>query len=476
VTEGLGLLPDEVDAVVVGAGISGLVAAREIDAAGASVLVLEARDRVGGRVCGERIADGSVVDVGGEYFGVLTHKIRDLARTLGIEERMVYDDGHKLTELGPDVHRYKGYLPRVGLIPLLDMGQATQRFERMARRVPPEAPWSAAEARKWDSETLWSWVSRNFRTRAGRDIFEMATESIWCGSGADFSLLHALFYSRSYGSFQYLATVKKGSQERRFAGSAQSIPQRIADALAGKVALGKPVRALTQERDRVRVAGDGFEVAARRVVVALPPVLASRLVYEPALPGARDQLTQRLPPGTAIKYLAVYEHPFWRDQGLSGQATSTRGPLRAIFDATPEESRMGVLGGFAGGRMARDLARLPERARRDAVLDALGRLFGDRARRPLEVHEKNWADDPWTRGCYNALAATGALTSFGPALREPVGRIHWAGAETGIHANGSMGGAVDSGERTAREVLDGLELERGGAHRFTAPAGTTAAV
>src|SRR3954469_23599262 len=283
-TEGFTQLPDEVDAVVVGAGISGLVAARELDAAGASVLVLEARDRVGGRVHGMRIADGPVADLGGEYFGVLTHKIRDLARAVGIEERMVYDEGHKLTELGPDVHRYNGYLPRVGLVPLLDMAQATQRFERMARSVPPEAPWSAAKARKWDSETLWSWVTRNFRTRAGRDIFEMATESIWCGSGADFSLLHALFYSRSYGSFQYLATVKGGSQERRFAGSAQAIAERMASALAGKVVLGAPVRNLTQGSEHVRVGGEGFDVSARRVVVALPPVLASRLVYEPALP------------------------------------------------------------------------------------------------------------------------------------------------------------------------------------------------
>jgi monoamine oxidase len=475
VREGFSQLPDQVDAVVVGAGLSGLVAARELAAAGASVAVLEARDRVGGRVMGRRIGDGSVVDLGGEYFGELTFKIKNLARAVGVQERMVFDDGHKLTELGPEVHRYRGYLPRVGLVALLDMAQATNRFERMARRVPPEAPWSAPEAREWDSQTLWSWVARNFKTKAGRDIFEMATESIWCGSGADFSLLHALFYSRSYGSFQYLATVKNGSQERRFDGSAQAIAQRMADDLGAKVVLEAPVRAIAQERDVVRVSGDGFEVAAGRAIVALPPVLAGRLVYDPALPGARDQLTQRLPPGTAIKYVAVYEHPFWRDMGLSGQATSTRGPLRAIFDATPEQSRLGVLGGFAGGRMARELGALPERRRREAVLDNLARLFGDRARRPLELHEKNWADDPWTRGCYNALAGTGALTAFGHAMREPVGRIHWAGSETGVHANGSMGGAVDAGERSAREVLDRLELERASGRRF-APSVRAAAV
>jgi len=451
------MLANDVDAVVVGAGLSGLVAARELVAGGASVLVLEARDRVGGRVFGQRLGDGSVVDLGGEYFGTLTFKIQDLARTLGVPERMVNDTGDKLCELDDTVHRYKGYLPRVGLLALLDMGQATWRFERMVKQIPPEAPWSALGAAELDSQTLWTWVQRNFRTRAGREIFEMATEAIWCGSGADLSLLHALFYARSYGSFEYLATVRKGSQERRFAGSAQAIAQRMADDLGERVALSRPVRSLVDARDRIEIRGDDFAVNARRVIVALPPVLAGRLVYEPALPGARDQLTQRLPPGTAIKYLAVYEHPFWRDLGLSGQATSTRGPLRAIFDASPDPGRIGVLGSFAGGRMARELGALPEAQRREAVLDALARLFGPRAARPVEFHEKNWAEDEWTRGCYNALAQTGALTSFGPALRAPVGRIHWAGAETGIHANGSMGGAVDAGERAAREVLDALQ-------------------
>lgn len=462
-------LPDEADVVVVGAGLSGLVAARELSAAGASVLVLEARDRVGGRTLGQQLPDGNVVDLGGEYFGELTYKIKHLAAAVGVGERMVYDRGHKLTELDHVVHRYKGFLPRVGLVALLDMGQATYRFERMLRTVPPEAPWTAPSAKEWDSETLWSWVRRNFRTRAGREIFEMATEAIWCGSGADFSLLHALFYARSYGSFEYLATVKRGSQERRFAGSAQAISKRMAGELGDRVALRAPVRRIAHGGDRVRVSGDDFAVTARRVVVAVPPVLASRIDYDPPMPGARDQLTQRLPPGTVIKYLAVYEHPFWRDMGLSGQATSTRGPLRAVFDCSPEESRLGVLGGFAGGRMARELGALPARRRREAVLDALARLYGERARQPIEVHEKNWADDPWTRGCYNALAATGALTAFGPQLRAPIGRIHWAAAETGVHANGSMGGAVDSGERAASEALAQLELERPGSQRAAAP-------
>jgi monoamine oxidase len=461
-------LPAEADVVVVGAGLSGLTAARELSAAGASVLVLEARDRVGGRLLGVRVGDGAVVDLGGEYFGPLGHKIIEAARSVGVPEQRVNDTGDKLLELRNGLRRYKGYIPNAGAIVLLDTAQGLARFERMVKQVPPEAPWTAPRAREWDAQTLSTWVRRNFVTRGARELFEMATEAIWCASTADFSLLHALFYSRSYESFEYLGSVRRGSQERRFQGGAVAIAERMAEGLGDRVALGCPVREIAHGGGRVTVAGKGFSVTARRAIVALPPVMAGRLEYDPPLPGPRDQLVQRLNPGSALKYVAVYDRPFWRENGLCGQATSTRGPLAAIFDTIPAGGDCAVIGGFGGGRTARELAALPERARREAVLDQFARLFGERARSPDELHEKNWSDDPWARGCYNAIAATGALTAFGPALRKPVGRIHWAGAETGVHANGSMGGAVDAGERAAAEVLEELALERAGGPREAA--------
>ena len=453
-------LPAEADVAVVGAGLSGLTAARELTAAGASVVVLEARERVGGRLLGVRVGEGAVVDLGGEYFGPLGHKIIEAARSVDVPEQRVNDQGYKLLEVRGGIRRYKGYIPNAGAVALADCAQALARFERMVRQVPTAAPWTAAKAREWDSQTLATWMKRNFRTRAGRELFEMSSEAIWCASTADFSLLHALFYSRSYESFEYLGSVRKGSQERRFQGGAVAIPERMADGLGDAVALGCPVRDIAHDGGRVRVAGDGFAVSARRAIVALPPVMAGRIAYDPPLPGQRDQLVQRLNPGSALKYVAVYEKAWWREDGLSGQATSTRGPLAAIFDTIPPGGNCALITGFGGGRKARALGELPERARREAVLDQFARLFGERARNPDEFHEKNWSDDPWARGCYNAIATTGALTAFGPALRKPVGRIHWAGAETGIHANGSMGGAVDAGERAAAEVLEELAMER----------------
>ena len=452
-------LPAEVDVAVVGAGLSGLTAARELEAAGATVVVLEARERVGGRLMGVTVGDGAVVDLGGEYFGPLGTKIIEAARSTGVPEAKVNDQGDKLLELRDGVRRYKGYIPNAGAIVLADAAQGLLRFERMVRQVPPEAPWTARRALDWDSQTLATWVKRNFATRTARDLFDMATEAIWCASTADFSLLHALFYSRSYESFEYLGSVRKGSQERRFQGGAIAIAERMAESLGDRVALGCPVREIAQRGGGVTVSGKGFGVRARRAIVATPPVMAGRIDYDPALPGPRDQLVQRLNPGSALKYVAVYEKAWWREDGLSGQATSTRGPLAAIFDTIPPGGNCALITGFGGGRKARALGELPERARREAVLDQFVRLFGERARTPDDFYEKNWSDDPWARGCYNAIATTGALTSFGPALRRPVGRIHWAGAETGIHANGSMGGAVDAGERAAAEVIEELAME-----------------
>jgi monoamine oxidase len=192
----------------------------------------------------------------------------------------------------------------------------------------------------------------------------------------------------------------------------------------------------------------------RRVVVAVAPTLAGRIAYEPPLPGFRDQLTQRMPLGTVAKCMAIYDEPFWRGDGLSGQATSTRGPIKLTFDNSPPDGSPGVLLGFLEGRQARELGRVAPEQRRAAVVDCFTRFFGPRAGQPADYVERLWAEEEWTRGCYGCHMPTGAWTNYGEALREPIGRIHWAGAETATVWNGYMDGAVGSGERVAAEVLE----------------------
>jgi monoamine oxidase len=201
---------------------------------------------------------------------------------------------------------------------------------------------------------------------------------------------------------------------------------------------------------------DGSVFEADRVIVTLPPTLAGRLEYAPALPAWRDQLTQRLPAGSVIKLHVVYDEPFWRDQGLTGQAASDTGPIKVTFDNTPPQGRPGILVGFMEANDGRIWGRRSQAERRDAAVDCMVRYFGPRAATPLEVVERDWMAEEFSRGCYGAHFTPGVWTAYGPALRAPVGRLHWAGAECAPVWNGYMEGAVRSGEATADDVIAAL--------------------
>ena len=449
----------EADVIVVGAGLAGLAAARDLEAAGLTVAVLEARERVGGRIKPYDLG-GETVDLGGEYFGDRSTAIAQLAESLGIRRFRSHDEGDRITYIDGRQVRYRKLVPPVGPLVLADFTQAVARIERRLRTLPPDSPWTARHARRWDSQTMFSWCRENMVTAGARDLFALGVEAALCASPRDLSLLHVLSYAKASGGFLYLFGVRGGIQEFRFEGGAAGIPARLAASLHGDVHLGAVVRRVQTAGDRVTVSGIGFRATGRRALLALPTTLAGRLEYDPPLPGYRDQLTQRVSAGAAIKCLAIYDEPFWREQGLSGQATRLGGPVRVAFDTSPKGGRPGVLSAFVVGTAAREMTRLPAPQRRVAVLAELTRSFGRRAGRPAAFVEQNWMDAAFTRGCYHGFAPPGMYTSYGPALRRPIGVLHWAGTETGVHQMGSMGGAVDSGRRAAREIV-GVLGDRG---------------
>jgi monoamine oxidase len=446
----------EGDVVVVGAGLAGIAAARSVERGGASVVLVEARERVGGRLESVEIDDGKWVDVGGQWIGPTQDRVEALARALGHETFPTYARGENVLELGGKLTRYTGTIPRLGPHVLADVGQAMLRLDRMASKVPLEAPWTAARARQWDSQTTWSWMRRNMRTRSGRTMLELAVKAVWAAMPADVSLLHLLFYIHSAGKLDLLLDTEGGAQQDRFVEGAQNLAVKAAADLGGQVLLGSPVRRIEHAADGVIVRSDKATVRSRRVIVAVPPTLAGRLVYDPPLPGYRDQLTQRFPMGACIKCLAFYDEPFWRDAGLSGSAVSDPGPLSIIFDNSPPDGTPGIIVGFLEGHWARELGRVGSEARRAAVLENLARLFGPRAASPERYIERNWTEEQWSRGCYVGYTAPGVLTAYGPAIRAPIGPIHWAGTETATVWNGYMDGAIQSGERAAREALAAL--------------------
>ena len=445
-----------VDVVVVGAGLAGLVAARALRRAGRSVALLEARDRVGGRVLNQEIGDGKVVEVGGQWAGPTQTHVLALAGELGIETFPTHTRGENLIEWRSRLIRYRGAIPRINAAVLLDVGQAQTRIDRMARRVPLDAPWLAPKADDWDGQTFESWLRRNVATAGARDLFRLGVEAVWAADAADVSLLHLLFYTHSAGGFDDLIGTEGGAQQDRFVGGSQLIALKLAEELGDVVELERPVRRIEHSPSGVRVVGDGREVSAAAAIVAVPPALCGRIDYEPMLPAIRDQLTQRMPQGTVVKCMAIYERPFWREAGLNGQATSTEGPVKVMFDNSPPDGTPGVLLGFLEGRHARDLGEWAPEARRAAVVDCFARMFGSKAASPGGYVERVWAQERWTRGCYGCYMPPGGWVSHGPALRAPVGPIHWAGAETATVWNGYMDGAVRSGERAAAEVLAAL--------------------
>ena len=459
----------EADVAVVGAGLAGLVAARRIAAAGAHPVVVEARDRVGGRLLNEEIGDGKVVEVGGQWIGPTQERIAALAAELGVETFPTHDQGRHLIEIAGKLASYTGAITdaRVRLVrdlaralsplALADFEQARARLDRMARQVPLEEPWMAPKAADWDGQTFATWVRRNTRTAAARGLFELATEAVWAAEPADVSLLHVLFYIHSGSGFNTLVGTGGGAQQDRFHGGSQRLALLMAEQLGpDAVRLGAPVSLIEHGEGGVKLHTESLIVSAGRAIVAVPPALAGRIVYDPPLPALRDQLTQRMPQGTVIKTMAIYERPFWRDEGFSGQATSDAGPARVVFDNSPPDGSPGVLLGFLEGRLARQWGARPAQERRRAVLAGHARLFGPQAADPVDFVERVWAEEEWTRGCYGCLMTTGAWTEYGRALRRPVGPLHWAGAETATVWTGYMDGAVSSGERAAAEVAEAL--------------------
>ncbi|MEU4226983.1 flavin monoamine oxidase family protein [Nonomuraea sp. NPDC026600] len=443
-----------VDVIVVGAGLAGLTCARDLHRHGLDVVVLEARDRVGGRTFSTEI-DGQSIELGGQFLGPGQDRAYALAADLGVPVFPTYGQGHHLVETTTGrVRRYRGTIPRLSPLALLDAAQAQARFERLARRIDTEAPWRSPDAAALDGQTLETWIRRTTWTRAGRRLFTMACQAVWSCQPSELSLLHALFYARSAGSMQRVIAVEGGAQQDRLDGGAHELAVRLARRLGDRIHLGTPVDHIVQDEHGVEVtAGRERSWRAAHVVVAIPPTLSGRITYEPALPAARDGLTQRLPMGSVIKCVAVYPEPFWRSSGLSGQATSLRGPISAVFDSSPRSGEPGILLGFIEGAEARAMTARPAHQRRAAVLDQLTQLFGPPAASPIAYTEQDWGAEQHTRGAYSAVFPPGTWTQYGHALRTPVGRIHWAGAETATGWYGYIEGAIRSGETAATEVI-----------------------
>jgi monoamine oxidase len=456
------------DVAIVGAGFAGLTAARELRRAGKSVLVLEARDRVGGRALNKEIVGGDISERGATFVGPTQDHILGLAKDLGVRKFPTFNRGDNVyVDSNGDRSTYSDEGPSGSAPPdpaiLPDLARAVLALDRMSTEVPVDAPWKASNAAEWDRQTLATWLRDSSDNQRFIDLVSIATRPIFGSEPSDLSLLFVLFYIAASGNednpgtFERNFNTRDGAQMWRLAGGSQRLCLKMARELGDRVILRTPVRRISQDGGHVTIRGRRLTVRAKRVIVAIPPTLAARIAYHPRLPAERDQLTQRLPQGTLIKATAVYDSPFWRDAGLNGSVVSYEGPANTTFDDSPPGGAKGVVFGFIGGNEARSFAAMSKADRRAAVLRNFRKYFGPKASHPREYFETNWSEKTWTRGCPVAIAGPGTLTEYGRALRKPVGRIHWAGTETSTFWNGYMDGAVRSGKRAAQEALQRLQ-------------------
>jgi monoamine oxidase len=441
----------DVDVVIAGGGLAGLVAARRLGESGRSVMVLEARARVGGRLLNAAVADDTTVEIGGQWVGPTQDRVLALADELGVETFPTFDEGKSVLEFEGRRRRYSGTIPRVGPFVLADIARARRRLQKLASKLDPEAPWLAADAAALDDRTLQNWLEEEMWTRPARAMMRIAGRTVWGAEPEEMSLLHALFYMRGAGGLDPLLDVEGGAQESRIVGGSQVLAERIAADLGGALRLGSPVTAIASERDGVR-ADAGRSFRARRAIVAVPLPLRNRIGFSPPLPERHRRVGQVARFGRLIKCVAVYDEPFWRQAGLSGEALSDVGPASLTFDNSPPDGRPGILLGFVGGNDTERHVELDQAERRASVLECFARLFGDSALDPRLYLEQDWSAEPWSGGGPTFLMPPGAWTDAGTALREPHGGVHWAGSEAATRWAGFMDGAVRSGERAAAEV------------------------
>ena len=506
-----------VDVVVVGAGLAGLSAARRLSKKGYSVALLEARDRVGGRTLNHHIGGGRIVEVGGQWVGPLPgqpnaagggpntlffpnpvpqKKMYDLSQEVGVGTYKTYDTGNYLDYSNGSLNTY-GPMPGTGRVPpdsgAPDAFAAEALLDKMASELSLDKPYAHAMADQWDSMSFASWMRQVLAPKEGdpaapvpgsdpysqtKELTSLGIEAVFAAEPRDISLLHILFYIASAGSFEQLITTGGGAQDSRFIGGSQQVSINVAAELpAGTVFLNSPVRTISQTKTHVTVSGDGFAFTGQRAIIAVPPPLLGRFVYDPPLGnldgGLRDQLTQRLPSGSVIKVQVLYDKPFWRAKGLAGQVTSDTGPLKLTFDNSPQLSANeasptpGVLMGFIEGDASRTWGQKTRAERRARVIEQLKVYYGPEAEtrvltnNPYSDHgyiEMLWAAEQYSGGCYGAYFPTGVWTSYGQdlggtnMLRKPVGLLHWAGSETATVWMGYMDGAVQSGYRAADEI------------------------
>lgn len=381
------------DVLIIGAGYAGLMAAQTLKNAGKKVLILEARDRVGGRVFTQFLDNNQYVDLGGAWVGPGQKHFYDLIKKTGNQTFKTYDDGKSTLWYDEKIKHYKGLIPPLPIGALLSLDFAIKKMNKLSKTINLENPWQSPQAKKWDSMTLQSWMDKQMKFSKAKTLFTIAAEAIWAANPNEISFLHALFYTRSGVDLDTLMNVKGGAQEERIVGGAQQPALKLAKELEQEIKLNSTVTHVSQNELGVKVSGVGFTFEGKKLIIAIPPTITQKINFEPSLPANRIQLMQRMPMGTVTKTFAIYDKPFWRDIGLNGLGATNNGYTTVTFDNSPKDGSKGILLGFVLANQAKDFANLEEKKRKENILNSFAKMFGDKALEPEQYIEHSWAEE-----------------------------------------------------------------------------------
>lgn len=445
------------DCAIIGAGLAGLVAARDLRNRGLDVVVLEARDRVGGRVENAALSDGSQVELGGQWIGAGHDAILELVNRYGLNTIGLPAEGNLMVRIHGRATAVPSRADGKELTPfeVSDLSQGLLRLRRLAKRLAEDPTWVKVN-KAWLQQDLRRWVRTNLRTSGAQERFGEVYTAAYGPMTEEKTLLEGLRQINSGPDLESMLASNGGLNQQRVDGGVAALCEAITVELGDAVRLGQPVVKVSHDDTAVLTLASGETIEARTVISTLPPRLAVALEHDPALPTWRAEAAEKVAAGNVIKAFLIYDRPFWRDKGLSGQSSSDEGAVRVTFDTTRPDSERGHLLGFFEGIEAGSYANRTREERRRAFIDSAVNVFGPEGAEAIEYIERDWSAEVYTGGCHGAHFAPGIWSSNGPVLAASEGCLHWAGAEYSSRFNGYMEGAVRSGEEVAAAVARAL--------------------
>ena len=438
------------DVVVIGAGLAGLVATRRLVAEGVNVLTLEAKDRPGGRMHTATF-NGESYDLGAQWVHPQATRLRALLHELGLPLTTQYHEGESGIQLRARALRYGKREPWFAPHVAHDYRRVTQRLDQISRTLALPHDDSILRAQQIDMRSFAAWLTATCRTRTAVALFTVLTRVHFHAEPAELSLFYVIDQIAAHGGARQLFRLRPGLAQERLVGGMGRVSERLVAQLRQQIITDSPILALRQDDASVTAYSRGTAFRARYAIVTTPPAVTQQIYFEPHLPPARDALQQRIIMGRAIRMIVFYDYPFWREHGRSGHFLDDSGPITSAHDISPSGGTEGALSLLIAGDAAHHWGMQPRNERLAAVIAQLQRWYGAEAMAYRGMIERDWNNERWQRGSHGFLVPGAAL--YINNVTTPVGRVHWAGAETATHWTNTLEGAIESGERAAAEVM-----------------------